>query len=255
MAEINRTQIVLGVITLVGILGAAVFTNWDKIFNRDPDPGHNHDHDTVDTIPKPDPEDEVVEISICEPDESWSLVEDETFSNATSLWATGSFTNQEWFDVSIVGGKYRWDISFDNTDDVFLSSQSGIASEFYIAVDVKIFETTATDVYAGLMFGRASGMDYKFVINSSNEYTVEFYDGTNIITVIDLTRIEIDYRQTNRLAVISDGDHIKFCLNGEFLGDYKASNFTGGKVGLVTYSLDTITGVLDYDNFLYRRKP
>lgn len=188
----------------------------------------------------------------------WPLVVEETFSEIPSGWSMGSYPSGDLarFDLSIVEGKYRWDMEFLNGVERWIEAPYGPATDFYLAVDVKFVAFVSGDITASLLFGRASNKDYGFHISSNKFFGLGRFDGEKNALIIDWTPISINPNESNRIAVVVEDQQIMLYLNSSLLGKYKDFTFTGGKMGLaVTGHQPEAIAVVDFDNLELRRKP
>ena len=188
----------------------------------------------------------------------WPLVVEETFSEIPSRWTMGSYPSGDLvrFDLSIVGGKYRWDMEFQNAVERPIKAPYGPETDFYMAVDVKFVALGSGEITASILFGRASNKEYGLYISSYQKFALSRYDGKNNVLIIDWTPISINLNESNRIAVAVEDQQIQLYLNSKLLGKYKDFAYTGGKVGLaVTSYQPNATTVVDFDNLELRRKP
>lgn len=192
------------------------------------------------------------------PYKAWPLIADEKFTSASNPpWMQGNWSDiNSTMGVSINDGKYRWDMSFQKPWARPLEAPYPSAVDFYVAVDVKLVESTVAEgVSLNLLFGRASQKDYRFTISSNNYFALSRADETDTKLIIDWTPTAVDLSKPNRLSVLVDNQTIKLFLNSVLVGEYRDTTFTGGKVGLALGSWGVGRVVAEFDNFEFHRKP
>lgn len=203
------------------------------------------------------PSDDSASTSISATYKKWPSIAEETFTNVSSSWMVGNWSYPDTAtDLRITDGNYRWDFGFRQPNDRWVEAPYPSAVEFYVAVDVRLVESTiAGDVRLALLFGRASTKDYAFRISSNKFLGLSRYDGTNNSMIIDWTPVQVDVTKPNRLAVLVENQTIKLFLNSSLVGEYRDPTFTGGKVGLGLEGGGVGRAVVEFDNFEFRRKP
>jgi hypothetical protein len=193
----------------------------------------------------------------------WPLIGEDTFTEERSGWSVGSFPDEKAsrLDLKVVDGKYRWDVDYDGNYHHMVASPYGSAVNFSVAVDARFTHTGANPMTAHLIFGLTDNEEYEFYVSSSGDYCLYKSDSKEqqYKRLVNPTRVTVKYEPSawNRMRVVVDDQLIKYYLNSELLGEYRYSSFAGGQVGL---AVGTTTdrggaGVIDFDNFEFRRKP
>lgn len=190
----------------------------------------------------------------------WPLIAEETFTGENSGWSIGSFSydSAPRFEHRVVDGKYRWDVDFKGANHGWVISPYASAVNFSVAVDAR-FVSIANPMTASLVFGSTDDEQYEFQLSSSGSYYLFKYylKETRYKGLINGSTSKLYPAESNRMRVVVDEQLIRYYLNNELVGQYRAIEFTGGNVGLAVGagSAQGGAGVIDFDNFEFRRKP
>lgn len=269
-----RTQVLVALIGVVGAIGVAVLSNWDKIFPPEPpeeftvldeqggegDTAGSTDPSQDFNPPRTPPQPSTSDLSSVS---AWPLLGEETFTSSTGPWRTGSWSKEPYyshFDVGITGGKYRWDIGFMQKRHLWIDSPYSSAVNFYLAVDVKISEfEPGRSISPSLMFGMTRSEYYRFATSSNGKFLLSRYDGSEHHNLIDWTpipiKIKFNPKEMTQLAILADDLSFKFYVDSTLVGEIREPAFRGGKVALSVQAWDRTSVVVDFDNFEFRRKP
>lgn len=189
----------------------------------------------------------------------WPLIADETFTGVDSHWNTGTFSDEgSHFDIRVISGKYRWDVEFLKNWYRYQLSPYEPAIDFYVAVDMKLETNPPARISAGLVFRKTGDRDYRLYIHSDRYFILYYYQKGEFKPIIDWTYIpNLDPEKFNRIAILADGSLLQVFINDRLFGEIHDSSLSGGNVGVVMVSHEdtNIRGLVDFDNFEFRRKP
>lgn len=188
---------------------------------------------------------------------AWPLVGESSFTESPWGWKIGSYPIERTprFELRVLGGKYRWDVEFRKRSERVVEAPYGSVINFLVAVDVRLTEFSGL-TRVDLLFGMAGGKRYVFRIRSNNSFGLGRFEGIGgQPMIIDSTPIQIDPKETNRMAVSVHNQEIKLYLNSKVIGEYRDPAFTGGKVGLSVGGDEGTATVVDFDNFELRSMP
>jgi hypothetical protein len=194
----------------------------------------------------------------------WPLVASDTFTSPSSCtWKLGSFSAQfsaqnSHLDTRILEGKYRTE--FRGTNAQYIEAPYPAAVDFYAAVDVQLVESKVIrgNPEVSLVFGRAFGKDYSFTVSqhpSGNFFTFGRYDGAVTQPILETKYTSIQLDKLNRIAVLVEAQLIKVFLNSDEVVAYRDPSFAGGAIGLSIGFNGSGSVIVDFDNFVFRRKP
>lgn len=160
------------------------------------------------------------------------------------------------FDLGVVSGEYRWDAVFLEQWTRWVIAPYIPLRDFHVGVTATFVEMAADNIGVGLRFGVTSAGDYALVVSRTGFFTLTRRavngDWTNVIASTPLPVPESD---SYRLEVTVVDGTMTFAVDGQFAGVYADPEFTGGQVGLSIHSSGAGRAVVDFDDFVYRRKP
>jgi len=236
----SKVLIIVAVIGLTGTLGGAFIANLDKFFEDAPLPQPPEP-------PPPDPTD-------------WPIFADVPFEIPPDNWSLGSFSTVEvsQLEIGVLEGKYRWSMqfgeSFPNQNPtwqrvIFLPYAPQV--EFKVAVDIRVVQMSGYTTVA-LIFGAIGNADYVFAINSKSQYSLHYFDGQKMSTIINWKIADFDITETNRIAVTSVDGRLKLFINSKPFGEIRKPDFAGGTFSLGVTSVELANVVVEFDNFVLR---
>lgn len=235
-------QIWIALISVIGVIAASIIGNWDKISSS------NGTSSVPSRIPYIDRA----------PYEDWPVTR-ETFTNDTA-WSLGNQSKSENFELEtrLVERAYRWESTFARHWETFYWPPYSAAVDFYVAIDAQLLHSDIEEgVAVGLLFGRASGEDYAFLISRNGKYALSYYEDNSEskrTNIYDWTPADVDLNKPTRIAVLVLDQRISIYINSNLVGEYLDDQFKGGKVGITVVGWSKGSVVVDFDNFEYRRK-
>ncbi|MBI9045077.1 MAG: CHAT domain-containing protein [Anaerolineaceae bacterium] len=194
--------------------------------------------------------------------EWWGFLNDD-FENNDNGWFEGSIDNiQATGDAKIGNGKYIWDLNAWVEHKHEESPDIGAFSDFYVSADTKRVEGSV-DTTLGLNF-RLDDSWYGF----RNQYLFVYHDEYQEFSVWKLFNDDwislVDWRFSsviipggvNNLAVLAEGTHFDFFINGQKVGEADDESINFGSVGLVAEIYNEgENAVFEFDNFEILLKP
>ena len=199
-----------------------------------------------------------------EPSQDWPLVAEESFSGAAAQWSVGDYLANQPEDrfvskakTSIVDGRYRMEVDFKEVSARYQGVRYGPQTNFYAAIDVTWVSYSAEEhVSAGLLFGRVGGADYAFSIGTNGNFALTRYDGKAATLLIPWTPSMAARKSSYRLSLLVENNEIRMFVDDKPVGSLRDPAFTGGTLGVIAEGLRPgVSLVVDFDNFVLRRKP
>jgi serine/threonine-protein kinase len=179
----------------------------------------------------------------------------DSFDDNGNRWPAGKATG-ELADATrdIADGKYTWTVEAKN--DVTWRINDGKSkslTDFYAAVDGRRVSGNSQNRYA-LAFRDDGDNYYLFTTGDAGQFAVFLWYNGNWETLIDWTNTAaIRPGEANRLAVLAQGSHFEFFINGETVGEADDDRLRQGLVGIAAEVVTGgETGVFEYDNFELR---
>ncbi len=189
------------------------------------------------------------------PYQDWPVVYSDDFNYNNSVWPMGKKTSEFLTqDISISGGKYLVKMSSLRTISWWATIQGKNLGDFYLSIEVRrIFSPDLSDY--GLVFRKDQDNLYYFCINGlTKQYEVGVYsDHAWRILIPWKDSNRIDPADSNQLAVLAQGSHFTFFLNGETVEAIDDDTLKTGRLGL---GLELYRPgeymELEFDNFFVR---
>lgn len=195
----------------------------------------------------------------------WTLISDETFTVPNQNWRTGKTGDENVkCDISIVSGKYRWECNFLKERYTWSAdSPFDPSKNFYAAVDVKTIPSQKNErLLGGISFRKTYNAGYIVCLLSSSRFIQLYYYDTlskdKVKILVDWLYIPgIKINDSNRIAVQAIGSHIKIFINDKLSASIDDDSQLNGGIALFVANADDkeSSGVIDFDNFIYRIKP
>jgi len=184
----------------------------------------------------------------------WKVVLDDNFDSNKSGWGTeSSDTDRAKSSIKVADGKYTWDIATHKLEITWESAHSRSLGDFVLSVDAKQIGGPASAEY-GLTFREGSAFHaYYFGINNRGEYFLYLYND-EWITLKDYTQSKLILpNKYNRLAVLAEGSHFTFFINGQYLFEYTDARLKNGNVSLFSLlNKPNQQAIFEFDNFELR---
>jgi hypothetical protein len=186
----------------------------------------------------------------------WSALIVDSFNDNALEWATGErdgdFARINWI---IDDGLYRWETYAYDGFVWWVTPDMDPVSDFYLAADMYIIDGPAT-AESGLIFWRTEENAYHVFEIDGGYFAVFYYDSSEWITLLDWAEspvINANPGETNRLAVIAQGEQLLFYINDQYVAELFNSEASSGSAGLIV-GLDEAgeEGVWEFDNFELR---
>jgi len=191
---------------------------------------------------------------------NWPVVGEDAFIAPNDDWWTGEFDDEgSKGSARIVSGKYRWEANFKKSWEQRQLSSYDPASNFYVATDISLKPQPSNfRISGGLIFRNTYNKGYSLYLLSNSYIQLVFRDNDKFKILLDWTYIpKINTDGTNRLAVLADGPSMKIYINEKLYASVKDSSQLNGGVGLIFAGQEEkgVSGVVDFDNFIFRKKP
>ena len=190
---------------------------------------------------------------------TWRAVFPMNFDASSDAWLTGDDSNEygssKW---TILQGKYHWEASATQGMVWWSIPDMLPIADFYLSVLANQI-SGPPDSLLGLAF-RVTGEEdgfYLFQVNTMGEYAVyQLENGDWIARVPWNSSPAFQAGQPNQLAVLGQGSHFYFFINGSLVDQMTDDNLPTGTAGLVI-GLDNAgdTGAWEFENFQVSTPP
>jgi hypothetical protein len=185
----------------------------------------------------------------------WPVVFSDSFDDNDNGWPIGDYEDEyEKGILSITDGKYLIDITAKKPFFWWLPPDMENMKDFYLSVEGNKLEGPA-DMNYGLVFRDFEGLHYYFQIRPDTQhYKVSRFDGQEWLTLIDSTfSSRIERHGSNQLAVLAQGSHFTFFINGKEVDTAEDDTLKTGRCGVgfsVYHAGDKLK--LEFDHFEVR---
>ena len=177
------------------------------------------------------------------------------FADNANRWPVGEAIG-ELADATrdIADGKYTWTVEARNDVTWRINAEKAEpVSDFYTAVDARRVSGDLQNRYA-IAFRDDGDNYYLFTTGDEGQFAVFLWYTQNWDAIIDwTTTTAVRPGEANRLAVLAQGSHFEFFINGEKVGEADDDRVKTGLVGIAAEVVNGgQTGVFEYDNFELR---
>lgn len=185
----------------------------------------------------------------------WSSSMDDDFTSNRNDWLTGSFDDDYGkAELAVEDGLYRWSVKAASDEGVFWWVYSELNREpgdFYLSVDGRQRDGDVSNADYGLIFRFVDEDNfYFFAISDDQHMMVELLQDNEWITFIDWKETSlVRPGQVNRLAILAQGTHYEFYINGEPAGELDDDRLSGGTAGLGVDVWTVEGATFEFDNF------
>ncbi len=185
----------------------------------------------------------------------WPIILSDGFEDNRNEWLVGNFDDTLAKDLrDITEGKYHWDTT---SSDTFIKWSRAVAepsSDLYLSADVRQVDgSNSTDF--GLIFREDPDSSfYYFSINNDQQYSLYLRGKDGWKSIIDSTFTSaIVPWQSNRLAVLAEGDHIILFVNAQYIADVHDDSIPAGTTAFAIEMFNANEQArFEFDNFELR---
>jgi hypothetical protein len=184
----------------------------------------------------------------------WAVVLDDRFDSNAYGWPEGPLENawlsSQW---TIAGGRYRWEATALQPFHWYANPAMEPIADLSLAADVQQV-SGPPDAGYGVVVRASPGSLYFFAINNNGQYAFLRLSGEEWRQILPWTPSEaIRPGQVNRLAVVAEGDHFAFTINGSPVDEADDGTIGQGRAGVsmnLYHAGDQ--AILEVDNFSMR---
>jgi hypothetical protein len=194
--------------------------------------------------------------------QNWHKVMEDGFEGNANQWQIMNIDDEfRTENTQVSGGVLNWTLNLKDPNRFYAQiAPVAVPSNFYLSVRVRRSGETPAGQYSpmwGLFFRRHGWNGYAFRIDDSRQFTLQMLKENVWTTLIDATIANVNPGDFNTLAVIAQGAHMSFYINGEpVVEDIEDHTFLDGNVGFGVTVFYTGTPVgLEYDDFELRAAP
>jgi hypothetical protein len=189
---------------------------------------------------------------------TWPVVFEDSFEEEKGVWPLGDFTRGDLSGTLSLNdeGKYKWEMTSLGSSYHYVTPAVDPISNFSLSVDVKLTEGKENQARYGLIY-RANGYNfYAFRIEEDRKYRIRITLPDWVDLTGQMSSGSINDDLPNKLTVIALDDRFIFLINDHIVEDLRDTNLKKGNVGLIG-GLNTSgkSAVLEFDNFILRKKP
>jgi hypothetical protein len=154
----------------------------------------------------------------------------------------------------IADGKYTWNAEARKAFAAWNTVQTKPLTDFYVSVDITQTSGPDTSDY-GIVFREDDNNDfYYFSITNKGEFGIFMLQNGewNVIEDYSTTPL-IHPGETNNVAVLGQGSHFIFFINGSYLAELTQDGIPSGTTALAIEMADVgQTATFEFDNFELR---
>lgn len=173
----------------------------------------------------------------------WSVVLSDAFDDNQQSWMVGQ-------DKSVADGKYVWNIQ--DTENIFRGLPNGApVGDFYAAVDVVLADGSA-ECGMGLTFRKTEESEYVLYVQDDRKWGFDIIHSPDPHIAQHGRSDTIVSGTPNRIAVIAQGQDMKFFVNDKYVGQARDATILNGKVGAAVWNLGLSSCQVEFDNFELR---
>lgn len=179
----------------------------------------------------------------------------DSFANNNNKWPVGRATGElADADRAIADGKYTWTVEAKKDVTWRINADNAKpVTDFYAAMDGRRVSGDLQNRYA-VAFRDDGDNYYLFTTGDGGQFAVFLWYNQNWKTLMDWKDTPaIHPGESNRLAVLAQGNHFEFFINGEKVGEADDDQLKKGVVGIAAEVVNGgQTGVFEFDNFELR---
>lgn len=189
------------------------------------------------------------------PPPGWSSSLDDQFSSNQHDWLVGTFDDDYGeADLAVDGGGYKWTVKPATDEGVFWWEYPAFdrdLDDFYLSVDGRLLNGDIYEADYGLVFRMVDENNFYFFAVSEDQYMkIELLKDNEWLTLLDWAETpSIQPGEANRLAVLTEGIHYKFFVNGALVHELDDDQLSGGSVALGADVWDVAGASFEFDNF------
>ena len=185
---------------------------------------------------------------------NWNVVLNDSFDTNDNNWDTGDFNEPDNAagTLQIAGGRYHWETRATRDYATVASKSQSPDGDFYVSVDAHQLEGSAVCSYGLLLRDSDAGV-YQFgLADHDQQFSVFAWNeakGAARVLIGPAASEAIHPGEVNQLAVIAEGTHYQFFINGQPVGEMTDDEWTAGHVTLFTQLCQTgDAAVIEFDN-------
>lgn len=186
----------------------------------------------------------------------WQVFLSDTFDRNTNDWLEGNVSDEFLRAIREIDRVYTWRVTANQ--GVFSRVNPAIPDlrDFYLAVDIRKI-SGPEDAEGGVILRNNNDFDnyYSFgIVDSTQEFSFFAFIEGEWHNIMEYTQTPaIQPGETNRVEVVVEGEHFRFFINGEAVGEAFDNQLESGNAG-VSISLSNAgdEAVYEFDNFTIR---
>jgi hypothetical protein len=178
----------------------------------------------------------------------------DSFDTNDNNWDTGDFNEPDNAagTLQIADGRYHWETRATRDYATVASKSHAPDGDFYVSVDAHQLEGSAVCGYGLLLRDSDAGV-YQFgLADHDQQFSVFAWNeakGAARALIGPAASEAIHPGEVNQLAVIAEGAHYQFFINGQPVGEMTDDEWTAGQVTLFTQLCQTgDAAVVEFDN-------
>ena len=175
--------------------------------------------------------------------EQWNEILAETFDTNEYDWYVDT-DDDEYAKIiyQVKDGKYIWDATAHQGFIQRMRVTPDAFDDFYFALEATQLDSTTAADY-GIIFREDTANNYYyFGINNNREYSLWLYNQSEWIALIEDTLSEaILPRESNKLAVMAEGERFVFFINDQYVTEILMTRSPKGRLG---WQLKSATPIL-----------
>lgn len=180
----------------------------------------------------------------------WTLAFADDFNANTHAWVVGSYEDA-WGTMSrvITDGLYTWNVTALQSVGRWCMPTITPTTDFYLTVDAQRV-SGPVDAGYGLVFRHSNGNYYLFSIRDDGFFNFNLWYDFTWSAVIDWTgTLAIQPGEVNQLAVLAEGTHFTFSINGEQVAVIEDTQLSAGEAGLAVLLITPGDAVFTFEHF------
>ncbi len=187
----------------------------------------------------------------------WPLVLSDSFDDNALGWPEGEQESALWFgERSMTSrGRYRWDMdAYDDFVSVATPDDMSSLTDFMVSVEANLVAGDELTCFYGIAFriqeDAESSSYYLFEVAEDQTFKLSLSQGNDWTTLIDWTEATaIRPGEMNTLAIVAEGSHFVFVINGQEVAEHTDSALAKGRIGVAVEIEEDEEAIIEFDNF------
>ncbi len=189
-------------------------------------------------------------IAIAAAPADWTLAFSDDFTDNAHEWVVGSYEDA-WGTMKrvITDSLYTWEMTAVQSVGRWCMPEITPTTDFYLTVDARRV-SGPLDASYGLVFRHRDGNYYLFSIRDDGFFNFNLWYGFTWSAIVDWTgTLAIQPGQVNQLAVLAEGTHFTFSINGERVADIEDTQLSEGEAGLSVLLITPGNALFTFERF------